>query len=250
MSILEEVYQSSFEWAQLGLESVQTDFGALVFNKDDSSHHEGNAAWKLSSANVESDIVGLVEQQYRSRGLVCHNWVPALSSPETDAILASEGFKDSPAFGFARKPARFSIPNNIEFVSAKVDPELHISVYLLPGQRWSNDSTRIQQSIARLTSSDGYTPYTCVRDGQPIGRIGALKTASGALRVKSIFVGAEFRNQGVAVTMLNHVSTIASDQGASMIFSEVECDNVASVQLHKAFGFESVGILHCYSRNA
>lgn len=126
----------------------------------------------------------------------------------------------------------------MELAPAEDEPRLLEEDVELPGQRFPGDVVR--RAALSVLRFDNYNSFVCLYRGQVAGRIGLLQVGSIG-RVKSIFVGSEFRRLGVATSMLSLFVTEAQQLDCTVVCSEVDIANGPSLNLHNRAGFEPVG---------
>lgn len=242
------VYLTSMAWAELGSEVTKRPFGRLISNVENREYRERNCVWALrADARPLVESYSEIQQHFAERGLDCFNYYPALDQDlaVVRTFFDSKGYRDAPSAALVRKglPA-LEVPAGVRMISAKDDPDLLAEVFELPGQRFTGDA--VKRAALSVLRFDNYRSYVCLYRGEPAGRIGLLVIANIG-RVKSIFVGQEFRRLGVASAMMNFVVAEATRLGCEMVCSEVDADNEPSLELHRKVGFESVGTMHTFS---
>jgi GNAT superfamily N-acetyltransferase len=132
----------------------------------------------------------------------------------------------------------------VRLVAANDYPQLLEEVFALPGQRFPGEVVR-RAALSLLHFSE-YRSYVCLYRGLVAGRIGML-TVGRLGRVKSNFLGRDFRRMGVATAMLNNVVAEAKGLGCELVCSEVDANNFPSLELYYRAGFEPVGTMHTFS---
>ena len=58
----------------------------------------------------------------------------------------------------------------------------------------------------------------------------------------SVYVAAEHQRRGVGASLLAEIIQVATDHGFHTMMARIEASNDGSIELHRAVGFESVGI--------
>jgi RimJ/RimL family protein N-acetyltransferase len=245
---IESVYLTSMAWAELGSEVTVRPFGRLIANFENPGYRERNCVWDLRADAVPlAERYAEIGRHFAKRGLHCFNYSPALGQDlgPFEEFFAARGLSDAPSLALVHSgaaPAR--APAEVRLVSAKDDPRLLEEVFELPGQRFPGEAVR-RAALGVLHFSD-YRSYVCLYRGEVAGRIGLLEVGSVG-RVKSIFVGDDFRRLGVATAMLSLVVTEAKRLGCELVCSEVDADNSPSLGLHRTVGFEPVGTMHTFT---
>lgn len=65
----------------------------------------------------------------------------------------------------------------------------------------------------------------------------------------SVYVGAEYRGQGVATELMQEILKLArQDADTHMVVSVITAGNEASIRLHEKFGFAFCGTIHALGR--
>lgn len=78
-------------------------------------------------------------------------------------------------------------------------------------------------------------------DGRIIAQCGYYLAYDEA-DISNVAVSSEYRNQGIAFTMLNHLMTYGKEHGVSAFTLEVRVGNPAAIRVYEKLGFESAGI--------
>jgi L-amino acid N-acyltransferase YncA len=84
------------------------------------------------------------------------------------------------------------------------------------------------------------------KDGQPaawasLGRVSARKVYAGVAEV-SIYVGAQFRGQGLGSNLLAALIAASEEKGFWTLQAGIFPENVASIEMHKKHGFRVLGV--------
>jgi GNAT superfamily N-acetyltransferase len=245
---IESVYQTSVAWAELGSEVTIRPFGRLIANAENPGYRERNCVWELrADADPLEESFAEIQRHFAERGLECFHYSPALGQDPGpfEEFFAARGFCDVPSLALVHTgPTSASVPAEVKLVSAEGDPQLLEEVFKLPGQRFSGPVVR--RAALRVLGLRNYRSYVCLYRGEVAGRVGLL-TVDTVGRVKSIFVGRDFRRLGVATAMLNAVVAEANRLGCKLVCSEVDADNGPSLALHRRVGFDPVGTIHTFA---
>jgi GNAT superfamily N-acetyltransferase len=246
-NLLQVVYATSVAWAELGSEVSDTPFGKLIMNPANPDYHERNCAWQLRADRTSLAVThSHIERHFAARGLTCFNYVPALGQDLSpfEAFFGARGHRGIPseALVYTGEASSKMLPD-IQLVSAQEHPNLLGQVFELRGQRFAGDA--VKRAALSLLDAPGYASYVCLHQGVVVGRVGLL-VVGAAGRVKSIFVGADFRRLGIASAMLQAVTDQAHRLGCKVVCSEVDADNLASLGCHAKAGFRSVGTMHTF----
>ena len=244
-SMLREIYRTSFEWAKLGGQTIEHPFGTTVYNLDHPEYGENNCLWNFDPKLADKHTYETTVKEFENLGTSCSQWVPSLAADLTscDEYFGALGMADSPGeallldLDFEYEPdARLCAkPSNGETLSR---------VYSLQGQRSTGPVTR--DKALSLLQQPNYDSYVFYWKGELAGRAGLLQVPGRVARLKSIFVGATFRRQGVASNLLRVIAAKARDLGYSYLASEVDPSNEASLECHRKVGFETQGLIHSY----
>lgn len=258
------VYQSSFAWACLGSRVRAFACGQAVYNEAHPDYHENNCFWHLTGDRLETQVAA-VEHFYRQHKLECYNWVPDLEAdlPRLTRFFRAHGLHDEPsaALLLETRPAARSVTESIPrsatprtpaVALVPATPDLLAHVYALSGQRWTGET--VKNKALSLLGVAGYESYVGVLEtpsgGQVVGRVGLLRGQGEnpqVARLKSLFVGAAFRQRGIAQTLMHAVSARSYALGYDFLASEVALDNPPSLRAHAAAGFQQVGVMHCFA---
>ena len=248
VQLLDEVYQTSQAWAELGTECQSLPFGVVVTHPEFPSHHEGNCVWNVRLDDCSAaDAFRQVEAFFAHRGLICFGWTPALeqSVDALGTLLEPEGYVRAESLAMALdRPMQERDLLSLELVSARLHPQHYEAVFHLPAQRFSLYMAPIHLKRLRFPQ---YEAYAALLDGEPVGRIGLL-TGGDVGRIKSVFVGGDHRRLGVATAMLSHVVSKCRARGCRSVCLEVDADNVQAVRCYERFGFRTVGIIRTFTR--
>ena len=250
-SAIEGVYETSVAWAELGSEVTVRPFGRVVCNPGNPGYREFNCIWGLTADETPlEESFAEIRRHFAERDLLCFNYSPALGQDlgAFKTFFEERGYFDSPSQALVHSGATsMRIPPEVKLVSAEDDPDLLEEVFALTGQRFPGETVR--RAALSVLDLSGYRSFVCLYRGRVAGRIGLLKVGKLA-RVKSIFVGRDFRRLGVATAMLNATIAEASRLGSKQVCSEVDADNVPSLQLHSKVGFEPVGTIHTFAQES
>lgn len=243
---MEEVYRTSYEWAKLGGTTIEFPFGQMVYNLDQPDYKENNCFWYFDPASETDDIFGSIQSRYQKLGISCYSWIPSIHTNVARSFCLAHSLTDEPsvALMLTLKHNSFLTQSNINMENAASNPVALKSIYSLNGQRWSGNAS--QKKALSLLSLEKYESYICYWEGKLVGRVGLLKCEGNTARLKSIFIGQEFRRKGIATGMINFVANRAADLGYEKLASEVEATNEASLTCHIKAGFLQVGTMHCY----
>lgn len=63
------------------------------------------------------------------------------------------------------------------------------------------------------------------------------------------YVEPEYRRQGIGQTLVASAEDWARAQGCTEFASDAEADNSASIQAHRALGFDDVGLIRCFRKD-
>lgn len=105
-------------------------------------------------------------------------------------------------------------------------------------KEWFADKQRAQLPLIGVTNDDGvlmgFATYGPFR----------LKPAYKYTVEHSVYVGKDFRGQGLGKALLQRIIDIAEEWGCHVIIGGIDAENTASVALHEKFGFRLVGTFH------
>jgi aminoglycoside 6'-N-acetyltransferase I len=94
------------------------------------------------------------------------------------------------------------------------------------------------------------------RNGRPLGMaelsIRNIAEGCGSGRIAYLegwFVVPEARRQGVGRALMRAVEDWGRAQGCVELASDTTSDNVASMDAHRALGFEDVGMIRCFRKD-
>jgi phosphinothricin acetyltransferase len=100
---------------------------------------------------------------------------------------------------------------------------------------------------AWLADHSGVHPAIVAVEGAAVSGFGSLspfrpRPAYATSVEDSIYVHADHRGQGVGTLLLTELLRLAGDYGFHAVFGRIVGHNEASIALHKACGFELVGV--------
>ena len=243
--MLSEIYRTSFEWAKLGGQTIEHSFGVTVYNLDHPEYNENNCLWYFDPELADESTFQVVVEEFENLGASCSQWVP---SPSANLDLCDKYFRrhemaDSPGEGLL-------LHLDTEYhadarVCVKRSNKQSLSeVYSMSGQRSAGTVTR--NKALSLLGIANYESYVCYWDGELAGRAGLLRVPGKVARLKSIFVGATFRRQGVGSSLIRVIATKARELGYPYLAAEVDPSNEASLECHRKVGFITAGLVHAY----
>lgn len=104
---------------------------------------------------------------------------------------------------------------------------------------------RILQDCLRV----GYRAWVLLREADIIG-YGFLSVAAGEAHVLNICIDPQFQGQGYGHYLLNHLLSLARQQGADTVFLEVRTSNTDAIRLYNRLGFNQIGLRKNYYPHA
>ena len=244
-NMLNEIYRTSFEWAKLGGQIIEHPFGVTVYNLNHPEYNENNCLWYFDPGLADESTFQVVVAEFESLGVSCSQWVP---SPSANLDLCDTYFRvhemaDSPGEGLLLDLDR-EYHADARICVKRSNKQSLSQVYFLSGQRSTSTVTR--NKALSLSGIANYESYVCYWDGELAGRAGLLRVSGKVARLKSIFVGATFRRQGVASSLIRVIATKARELGYRYLASEVDPSNEASLECHQKLGFKTAGLVHAY----
>lgn len=105
-----------------------------------------------------------------------------------------------------------------------------------------------ENSLREMLTSETARFFVAVVDDEIVGYMGTHIVCESAF-VDNIAVFPQYRRQGVAKALLNHVFTMVQANGVDFISLEVRPSNTSAVALYESLGFESMGERPNYYRN-
>jgi len=91
----------------------------------------------------------------------------------------------------------------------------------------------------------GYCCWGFEREDELVG-YAVMSSAAGEAHILNITIHKSYRGQGLAKRLMQRMQTLASEQGADMLFLEVRATNTAAVNLYGALGFNEIGYRRGY----
>jgi putative acetyltransferase len=88
---------------------------------------------------------------------------------------------------------------------------------------------------------EGVAFYVIRVDGRPAGCGGVQLFGSEYGELKRMFVRPEYRRQGLAKLMLNHLTTHCREHGVKLVRLETGIHQVEAIGLYESMGFKSIG---------
>ncbi len=107
-----------------------------------------------------------------------------------------------------------------------------------------NEFNPILFMTAYESFSDGF--LVAEKDGQTIGFIVGITTASDEVRILSLAVSGVYQNRGVATMLLKKFMEIFRAKGLLNIKLEVRSSNLGAQKLYASLGFKTVKIVPSY----
>lgn len=104
----------------------------------------------------------------------------------------------------------------------------------------------VAEQVAWITHHQGAHPAVVAADGPAIAGFGSLsaykeRAAYSTTVEDSVYVHRDWRRRGVGKLLLEELVALATGHGFHSVMARVADHNVASVDLHRACGFEVVG---------
>lgn len=106
-------------------------------------------------------------------------------------------------------------------------------------------SLRILQDCLRV----GYKAWVLLREAEVMG-YGFLSVAAGEAHVLNICIDPQYHGQGYGRHLLQHLLSLARQNGADTVFLEVRPSNETAIQLYNRLGFNQVGLRKNYYPHA
>ncbi len=249
----------SFErtWVEAGAEVRRTSFGAIVRDLRYPLIHSANLAWveRLPPGGIEEVLATLdaafPETEVRDRNVVFDDAQVAF---ENQGAFVARGFRPAAELAMARVglPACITNPDlALREVGkeAAEDDFRRLRMRLFEGMGYAPDESRQLYAIARERGAIlGQQHFVGYYQGAPAGTVSLWPRGRFAL-IGDVATMPEFRNRGVARTMLFEVSKKATNAGCE--YSLLFTDLLDSPQvMYKTLGFLPVGELRSFLRLA
>jgi ribosomal protein S18 acetylase RimI-like enzyme len=171
--------------------------------------------------------VDVAEAFYRDLGIpVTVQVSPAEEHAELDAVLAARGYRhDAPTLVLTAPVAGVAAP----------DPAVAIVPDLTPAWRAAYGNHAVGEHVLdRITAPTGYASVTV--DGE-IAALGLLVAGDGLSGVFCMATSPRHRRRGLAASILRAGAAWSADQGAEVLYLQVEDDNEAALGLYRKVGF-------------
>jgi ribosomal protein S18 acetylase RimI-like enzyme len=247
----------SFErtWAETGAEAQRTDFGFLLRHLGYPRIHMANLAWveRLPSGGIE-EVLASLDAAFEGTAVRHRNVVfdDAQVAFENQEAFVARGFHPAAELAMARVglPACITNPDlALREVGADAteDDFRRLRMRLFEGMGYALDESRQLYTIARERGAVlGQHDFVGYFQGHPAGTISLWPRGLFAL-IGDVATMPEFRNRGVARTMLFEVSKKSINAGCE--YSVLFTDLVDSPQaMYKSLGYQPVGELRSFLR--
>lgn len=247
----------SFErtWVETGAEVRATPFGAVVRHLGYPLIYAANLAWveRLPAGGIE-EVLAALDDAFRGTPVRHRNVV------FDDAQVAFENQEAFVTLGFhpsaERAMARVGLPaciTNPDLALRKVGTDApeedfrRLRMRLFAGMGYAAEESRQLYAIGRDRGAVlGQHDYVGYYQGQPAGTISLWSRGKFAL-IGDVATMPEFRNRGVARTLLFDVSKEAINAGAE--YSLLFTDLLDSPQvMYQTLGFQPVGEMRSFLR--
>ncbi|MDI6800482.1 MAG: ribosomal protein S18-alanine N-acetyltransferase [Thermodesulfovibrionales bacterium] len=97
--------------------------------------------------------------------------------------------------------------------------------------------------------SEIYSDHSITRIAETNGTIAGyicVKRMADECHLLNLAVRPDYRNQGIATTLLNNVIQELNKWGCRALFLEVRASNYAAMRLYAGFGFKTIGVRKNY----
>jgi ribosomal-protein-alanine N-acetyltransferase len=101
--------------------------------------------------------------------------------------------------------------------------------------------------IACLTARGGFGLVAVEGDAEVCGFL-LVRAIAGEAEILTVAVSPAWRRRGIARALMEGASGLARAAGATTLFLEVACDNLAAIDLYQQVGFDTVGRRRGYYR--
>lgn len=240
-------------WAETGAEVRRTDFGAILRHLAYPRIHMANLAWveRLPVGGIDAVLASLdaafVGTPIRHRNVVFDDAQVAFENQEA---FVSRGFHPAAELAMARVglPACIANPDLALRAVGREAPEedfRRLRMRLFEGLGHDPEESRQLYAIARERGAViGQRDFVGYHQGSPAGTISLWPRGRFAL-IGDVATMPEFRNRGVARTMLFETAKISINAGCE--YSLLFADLLDSPQLmYQTLGYQPVGELRSF----
>ena len=104
------------------------------------------------------------------------------------------------------------------------------------------------RSVMDLLTSEGSMCFTARDGGRVVAYvIGRLIAPEG--EIYRVAVDEEYRRRGIAYRLLDYAVKTSRGKGLESLFLEVRSENIAAINLYRAYGFSEIGRRKNYYKN-